>query len=45
MTLEEFDLLNSMFKEVDIIEINKKLTMGYEELSILDSNPMEQLEF
>ena len=37
MTLEEYDLLKSMFKEEDIIEANRKLTMESEELSILDS--------
>jgi hypothetical protein len=41
MTLEEYELLKSMFKEEDIIETNKKLTMEYEELSILDSETME----
>ena len=41
MTLEEFDLLKSMFKEGDIIEANKKLTMEFEELSILDSETVE----
>ena len=35
--LEEFDLLKTMFKEEDIIETNRKLTVESEELSILDS--------
>ena len=41
MTLEEFGLLKTMFKEGDIIETNKKLTMESEELSILDSETVE----
>ena len=41
MTLEEYELLTSMFKEEDIIETNKKLAMESEELSLLDSKTME----
>ena len=41
MTLEEYELLKSMFKEEDIIETNKKLAMESEELSLLDSKTME----
>ena len=41
MTLEEFELLQSMFKESDIIETNKKLNLESEELHILDSETME----
>ena len=41
MTLEEYELLKSMFKEGDIIETNKKLNLESEELHILDSETME----
>ena len=41
MNLEEFDLLKTMFKEGDIIETNKKLTMESEELHVLDSETVE----
>ena len=41
MTLEEYKLLKTMFKEEDIIETNKKLNLESEELSILDSETVE----
>ncbi len=44
MTLEEYELLKSMFKEEDVIETNRKLTVESEELPILDSEVVEQLE-
>lgn len=37
MTPEEYEILKSMFKESDIIEANRKLTVESEELFILDS--------
>lgn len=41
MTLEEYKLLKTMFKEEDIIETNKKLNLESEELHILDSETVE----
>ena len=41
MTLEEYELLKSMFKEGDIIEANRKLNLESEELPILDSETVE----
>lgn len=41
MTLEEYELLKSMFKEGDIVETNRKFTVEFEELHILDSETVE----
>ena len=41
MTLKEYELLKSVFKESDIIETNKKLNLESEELHILDSETLE----
>ena len=37
MTPGDYELIKSMFKEGDIIDTNKKLTVESEELYILDS--------